>query len=138
MSDCINYLLWMLGMGLIALLSYFIPFYKANVKIEKNWEKQNKQITALKSQLDDERQVFTDKKIAELNQLSEKETEVLRAHQKTMVILKEAESIRENAKIPIQTFQQRIDQLQLELRNARKRAERLANRSKKAENIAAQ
>lgn len=112
---------------------FLIRVAKQNAEKElsnRNWQLNNRDAN-LKSQYAE----FEQRKNKELSVITNKQEMALTVYREAYKNLLASEQIRHTSEMKIDTLQKRIDQLQSELYQARKRAERLANKAKSAVQI---
>jgi len=124
--------------SILVLFGYFAFQFLARVAKQnaekefsrRNWELQNKEGNLNAQYAESEQQ-----KNKELNEIIYKQETVVAIYRKAYENLLVSEKIRHRSAIKVDALQKRIDQLQSELYQARKRAERLANKTKNAVQI---
>lgn len=110
--------------------SYHIMLKMARQKAERLFQNKNQQITQWQSELKSQYDYFEHIKKIEQNSIAKLKAEIIRKQEQSQEMMKAAEQIRESAARTVNMYEKRISQLQSELYQARKRAERLANKAK--------
>lgn len=109
---------------------YLILLKVAKQKAEKLFQTKQQQLDHWQKKLTTQYSHLEQRKQRELNDIAEKNAELSRKQAENLVAINVAEKNYAVAQIKIRAMQKRIDQLQSELYQARKRAERLANKAK--------
>jgi predicted RNase H-like nuclease (RuvC/YqgF family) len=108
---------------------------KAKQNAEKEFARKNWQLNDMQANLKSQCVEFEKRKNKELNDIIHKQETALAVYREAYKNLLASEKIRHTSEIKTEALQKRIDQLQSELYQARKRAERLANKTKNAVQI---
>ncbi len=120
---------------ILILVGYFVFQFLTRVatkNAEKEFANRNWQLNNRQGSLKSEYAEFEKRKNKELDDIIKKQEMALTAHREAYKNPLASEKIRHTSEIKTDALQKRIDQLQSELYQARKRAERLANKTKNA------
>ena len=111
---------------------YHLLYSKAQQNAEQTFQSKHQQLEAWQSDLLSQYAQFQQHKKTEENQIAQKKIELIKEQEEYLVLLQHKEQMNQALQYRIDVLQKRISQLQSELFQARRRAERLAKKLKNA------
>lgn len=116
-------------------LAFRILTYIARQHAEKEFLTENQKLHQWQANLQSQSALFEQRKNSELNSIIQKKDEAIIVYKAAFDNLIISEKTRETVQTKVNSLEKQIDQLKSELFQARKRAERLANKAKNAVQI---